>query len=193
MVWRKAWRCKACKIAQLKKPGTHERRHLGPLIPHITTESFTGPYRRAAQQKCTAIKLFKTTILFSHGIFNLPHPACCCVSDPLSSLLTSPLPTSVLFLFSLWRYEQTVLGCKDRCRHLPCKTRTTWLVHKEVEGRMAACGLGHSRWQSEERPEAKNCQEAARAEGQQQETSNTDDNKLLDLLLQYTIFTCLDL
>lgn len=57
---------------------------------------------------------------------------------------------------------------------------------EEEEGRMAAGG--HSRPHGEERPEAKISPEAARAQGQQPESSNPYFSKLVDLLQQYIIF-----
>ena len=92
-----------------------------------------------------------------------------------------------------------VLGCKDGRRHLRCKARSAVSVHPQRDGctvrrrrrRKAGwllVGWGHSRSQTEERPEAKNSREAARAEGEPLEASNPYFSKLLDLLLQYIIF-----
>lgn len=89
-----------------------------------------------------------------------------------------------------------VLGCKDERRHLRGKARSTVSVHPQRDGCTVRrrkegwllAGWGHSRSQREERPEAKNSQEAARAEGQQLEASNPCFNMLLVMLLQYIFY-----
>lgn len=102
------------------------------------------------------VQILETQLLFSHHVFSLPHPLCCSVWDPLSCLLTFPLPRAAISLIprssprcevmggQFWVQTAAMQGQEHGC----CSSPAQWCGRRRR--RMAACGQGkgHSRSQS---------------------------------------------
>lgn len=168
-----------------------------PRSPMEFTESSQG----TSWEQPRRVQIRETQLLFSHHIFSLPHPLCCSVRDPLSCLLTFPLPRAAVSLIprsssrcdvtggQFWVQTAVMQGQEHGFCSSPaqrCGRRRRRMAGWLLVGR----GRGHSRSQSRERLEAKPLWEQHELKDSNLGLQILLSSRMLDVQLQYILFIC---